>query len=78
MQTELAIHRTPNGRLPPLRMLDQGATLDPLGECATVGLSLPALLGLEPMQLPMMPDEWSDANQPCIIRERGSPNRTKR
>jgi hypothetical protein len=49
MQTELAIHRATNGRFPPLRMRDQGATLDPEGERAPVGLSLPAFLGLETM-----------------------------
>src|SRR6266568_5022846 len=78
MQTELAIHRAPNGRLPPLRMLDQGATLDAEGERAPVGLSLPALLGLETMQLPMMPDEGSHAHQLCVIGSRWSSNRSSR
>src|SRR5258706_4988535 len=66
MQAELAIHRAANGRLPPLRMLDQGATLDPLGERATVGLSLSTFLRLETMQLPVMPDERSHTHQPCV------------
>jgi hypothetical protein len=78
MQTELAIHRATNGRLPPLRMLDQGAALDPQGECATVGLSLPAFLGLETMQLPVMPDERSNANQPFVIGRTTSPDRARR
>jgi hypothetical protein len=75
MQTELAIHRAANSRLPPLRMLDQGATLDPLGERATVGLSLPTFLRLETMQLPVMPDERSHAHQPFVIGRSCSPDR---
>ncbi len=75
MQTELAIHRAANGRLPPLRMLDQGATLDPLGERATVGLALATFLRLETMQLPVMPDERSHAHQPCVIGSSCSPDR---
>jgi hypothetical protein len=77
MQTELTIHRATNGRLSPLWMLDQGATLDPLGERATVGLSLPAFLGLETMQLPMMPGERRNANQPFVIRGITSPDRAR-
>ena len=46
VQTDLAIPRPPNGGLSPLWMLHQRATLDPLGERATVGLALATFLGL--------------------------------
>src|SRR5260370_7561052 len=67
VQTYLAIPRPPNGGLSPFWMLDQRATLEPLGERATVGLALATFLGLETMQLPVMPDKRSHAHQPFVI-----------
>jgi hypothetical protein len=76
VQTQLAIHRSPNGCLSPFWMLNQRATFDPLRECPAIGLALATFLWLETMQLPMMPDERSNANQPPIIKRSLPSNRT--
>ena len=75
VQTQLASHRPPNGCLSPFWMLNQRATFDPLRESPAIGLALATLLWLEPMQLPMMPAERSQAHQPPIIRSSLPPNR---
>ena len=76
VQTQLASHRPPNGCLSPFWMLNQRATFDPLRESPAIGLALATFLWLETMQLPMMPDERSNANQPPIIKRSLPSNRT--
>src|SRR6266567_2879545 len=58
--------------------LPQRAALDPLRECPAIGLALATFLWLETMQLPMMPDQRSNANQPPIIRRSIPSNRALR
>src|SRR5260221_14034138 len=77
VQTQLAIPRPPNGGLSPLWMLHQRAAFDPLRERPAIGLALATFLWLETMQLPMMPDERSNANQPPIIRRSLPANRAR-
>src|SRR5260370_8268998 len=77
VQAHLAIHRPPNGCLSPFWMLHQRAAFDPLRACPAIGLTLATFLWLETMQLPMMPDERSNANQPPIIRSSLAANRAR-
>src|SRR5260370_11942853 len=77
VQAQLAIHRPPNGCLSPFWMLHQRAAFDPLRACPAIGLALATFLWLETMQLPMMPDERSNANQTQIIRSSLPANRAR-
>src|SRR5260370_24955345 len=70
VQTQLAIHRSAYRCFAPLGMLDQGAVFDPLRERPSIGFALAPLLWPEAMQLPMMPVERSNTDQPPIIRGR--------
>jgi hypothetical protein len=54
VRAQFPVHRAAHTGFSPPGVLDQGATLDALRECATVGLALASLLRLEAMQLVAM------------------------
>ncbi|MGZ6354846.1 MAG: hypothetical protein ACXWOX_09675 [Ktedonobacteraceae bacterium] len=70
VQTQLAIHRSAYRCFAPLWMLDQRAAFDALRERPSIGFALAPFLWPQAMQLPMMPVERSNTDQPPIIRGR--------
>src|SRR5215472_16154858 len=56
-------------------MLHQRAAFDALRERPAVGLAPAPFLWLETVQLPAMPDQRSNAEQPAIVREITPSNR---
>lgn len=67
MQTQLAIHRSANRRFSPFGMDHERSPLDPARKRPAIGLAFSPFLGLETVQLAVMPDEWSHAHQPLIV-----------